>query len=77
MAERPPPRRSRPLTLRRFVPAIVFVIAGMIVLAIGGDAVVADAIALALMGIGGVLGVAAAFFEIGASEDRDRRAGRS
>jgi hypothetical protein len=70
-------RRRRPLALRRFVPAVAFVVAGMAVLAVGGDAVAADAIALALMGVGGVLGVAAAFFEIGASEDRDRRAGRS
>jgi hypothetical protein len=70
-------QRQSPLTLRRFVPAFVFLLAGLIVLAIGGDATAADAIALALMGIGGVLGVAAAFFEIGASEDRDRRAGRS
>jgi hypothetical protein len=70
-------RRRSPLTLRRFVPAVVFIIAGLVVLAIGGDDTTADAIALALMGIGGVLGVAAAFFEIGASEDRDRRAGRS
>jgi hypothetical protein len=72
-----PARRRRPLSLRRFLPALVFLIAGVLVLAIGGDATTADAIALALMGIGGVLGVAAAFFEIGASEDRDRRAGRS
>jgi hypothetical protein len=71
------PRRRRPLTLRRFAPALALLLAGMVVLAIGGDAVAADAVALALMGVGGVLGVAAAFFEIGASEDRDRRAGRS
>jgi hypothetical protein len=70
-------RRQRPLSLRRFVPALVLLVAGFVVVAVGGDAVSADAIALALMGIGGVLGVAAAFFEIGASEDRDRRAGRS
>jgi hypothetical protein len=73
----PRPRRRRPPALRRFVPAVVLVLAGMVVLAVGGDAVAADAVALALMGVGGVLGVAAAFFEIGASEDRDRRAGRS
>jgi hypothetical protein len=72
-----PERRGRPISLRRFVPAVVLVVAGLVVLAIGGDSVAADAIALALIGIGGVLGVAAAFFEIGASEDRDRRAGRS
>jgi hypothetical protein len=70
-------RRRSPLTPRRFVPAVVFIIAGLVALAVGGDDTTADAIALALMGIGGVLGVAAAFFEIGASEDRDRRAGRS
>ena len=72
-----PRRRRRPVTLRRFAPAVVLLVAGLVVLAIGGDAVGADALALALIGIGGVLGVAAAFFEIGASEDRDRRAGRS
>jgi hypothetical protein len=75
MAGRRP--RRHPLALRRFVPALVFFVAGLVVLAIGGEDTTADAIALALLGIGGVLGVAAAFFEIGASEDRDRRAGRS
>jgi 4-hydroxybenzoate polyprenyltransferase len=59
--------------LRRFVPALVLIVAGLVVLAIAGDATTGDAIALALMGVGGVLGVAAAFYEIGASEDRDRR----
>jgi 4-hydroxybenzoate polyprenyltransferase len=59
--------------LRRFVPALALIVAGLVVLAIAGDATTGDAIALALMGVGGVLGVAAAFYEIGASEDRDRR----
>ena len=72
----PAPRR-RPLTLRRFVPALVLFVAGLVVLAVGGDDVTADAIALALLGVAGVLAVAVVFFEIGASEDRDRRAGRS
>jgi hypothetical protein len=70
-------RRRAPLSLGRFGPAVVLVVVGLVVLAIGGDAVAADAVALALVGVGGVLGVAAAFWEIGASEDRDRRAGRS
>jgi len=73
----PAPQRRRPLTLRRFVPALVLFVAGLVVLAVGGDDVTADAIALALLGVAGVLAVAVVFFEIGASEDRDRRAGRS
>jgi hypothetical protein len=63
--------------LRRFAPAVGLIVAGLVVLAIVGDDTAGDAVALALMGIGGVLGVAAAFFEIGASEDRARRRGRS
>jgi len=62
---------------RRFVPAIVLIVAGLVVLAVGGGAVATDAIAMLLIGVGAVLAVALAFFEIGASEDRDRRAGRS
>jgi hypothetical protein len=76
MHRRRRPRRA-PLSLARFAPAVVLVVVGLAVLAVGGDAVVADAVALALVGVGGVLGVAAAFWEIGASEDRERRAGRS
>jgi hypothetical protein len=62
---------------RRFVPAIVLIVAGLVVLAVGGGAVATDAIAMLLIGVGAVLAVALVFFEIGASEDRDRRAGRS
>jgi 4-hydroxybenzoate polyprenyltransferase len=61
------------MRLRRFVPALALIVAGLVVLAITGDSTTGDAIALGLMGVGGVLGVAAAFYEIGASEDRDRR----
>jgi hypothetical protein len=70
-------RRRSSLRLRHFVPALALIVAGMVVLAIAGDDTAGDAVALGLIGVGGVLGVAAAFFEIGASEDRDRRAGRS
>jgi hypothetical protein len=70
-------RRRSSLRLRRFAPALALVIAGLVVLAIAGDDTAGDAVAIALVGVGGVLGVAAAFFEIGASEDRDRRAGRT
>ena len=65
------------MRLRRFAPSLALILAGFVVLAIAGNATTGDAIAIALMGVGGVLGVAAAFFEIGASEDRERRAGRS
>jgi tellurite resistance protein TehA-like permease len=71
------PRRQRPISLRRFIPALALLVVGLVVLAVGGDTVTADAIALALMGVAAVVAVAVVFFEIGASEDRDRRAGRS
>jgi hypothetical protein len=63
--------------LRRFLPAVVLVVAGLVVLAVTGGGVAGTAAALALVGAGGVWGVAAAFYEIGASEDRDRRSGRA
>ena len=62
---------------RRFVPAVVLVVAGFVVLAAGGGETTTDAIAIVLIGVGAVLAVALAFFEIGASEDRDRRSGRA
>lgn len=65
------------MRLRRFLPAFGLILVGLAVLAVAGDDTTGDAIALAVMGVGGVLGVAAAFFEIGASEDRARRRGRS
>jgi uncharacterized membrane protein len=71
------PRRRRPVSLRRFIPALALFVVGLVVLAVGGDTVTADAIAVALMGVAAVLAVAVVFFEIGDSEDRDRRAGRS
>jgi len=71
------PSRRRPVALRRFLPALGLFVVGLVVLAVGGDTVTADAIAVALMGVAAVIAVAVVFFEIGASEDRDRRAGRS
>ena len=65
------------MRLRRFAPSLALIVAGLVVLAIVGDDTAGGATAIALMGVGGVLGVAAAFFEIGASEDRARRRGRS
>jgi hypothetical protein len=65
------------MRLRRFVPAAALLVVGFVLLAAGGGAVTTDAIAMVLIGVGGVLAVAMAFFAIGESEDRDRRAGRS
>jgi uncharacterized membrane protein YfbV (UPF0208 family) len=62
---------------RRFLPAVALFVVGFVVLAAGGGAVATDAVAMALIGVGAVLAVAMAFFAIGESEDRDRRAGRS
>jgi hypothetical protein len=64
------------MRLRRFIPGVALIVAGLIVAAAAGGTV-GNAIALALMGVGGVLAVAAAFYEIGAGEDRDRRSGRA
>ena len=64
------------MRLRRFVPALVLIVAGLVVGAVAGGTA-GGAIALALIGVGGVLAVAAAFYEIGASEDSDRRSGRA
>ena len=63
--------------LRHFSPAAVLLVVGLIVLAFAGERVALLAAAIALIGAAGVLGVAAVFYEIGESEDRDRRAGRS
>jgi hypothetical protein len=65
-----------PVRLRRFIPGIALILVGFVVAALSDHAVTGNAIALGLMGIGAVLAVAAAFWEIGASEDRDRRSGR-
>ncbi|MDX6722147.1 MAG: hypothetical protein QOD73_551 [Solirubrobacteraceae bacterium] len=62
-----------PVDLRRFLPCLLMVLAGLAVIVAGGDGVTPTAVAIALIGVGGVLGVAAAFWEIGASEDRARR----
>jgi pyridoxal biosynthesis lyase PdxS len=60
---------------RRFIPALVLLVAGAVVLAAGGGSVTADAAAMVLLGVGAVLAVAGVFYEVGASEDRDRRSG--
>jgi hypothetical protein len=62
---------------RRFVPAVALMVAGVIVLAARDGSVTVDVVAMVLLGVGAVLAVAGVFYEIGASEDRDRRSGRA
>lgn len=61
------------MRLRRFAPGVALIVVGLIVFAAAGDGVAGTAAGLAIVGVGGVWAVAAAFYEIGASEDRDRR----
>jgi hypothetical protein len=55
--------------------SLVFVVAGAVLLVIGGT--VATAIAMALLGFAGVIWVSMAFFAVGRSEDREREAAAS
>jgi uncharacterized membrane protein YuzA (DUF378 family) len=52
----------------------LFALAGLLAAISGGSRTV-QAIAFAIGGVAGVVGVSAVFYEVGASEDRDRAAG--
>jgi hypothetical protein len=54
-----------------FAASLALIAAGVVVAAVGGG-VATTAIGLALAGIGAVVGVSAAFWIIGRSEDRER-----
>jgi hypothetical protein len=58
--------------VRGFVAALVLIAIGIAVAAAAGGSVALTAIGLAIAGIGTVVGVSAAFWIIGRSEDRDR-----
>jgi hypothetical protein len=58
--------------VRGFVAALVLIAIGIAVAAAAGGSVALTAIGLAVAGIGTVVGVSAAFWIIGRSEDRDR-----
>lgn len=58
--------------MRGFVAALVLIAIGIAVAAAAGGSVALTAIGLAVAGIGTVVGVSAAFWIIGRSEDRDR-----
>jgi hypothetical protein len=58
--------------VRGFVASLVLIAIGIAVAAAAGGSVALTAIGLAIAGIGTVVGVSAAFWVIGRSEDRDR-----
>jgi hypothetical protein len=58
--------------MRGFVAAIVLIVIGIVLAASAGGRVALEAAGLAVTGIGAVVGVAAAFWIVGRSEDRER-----
>ena len=58
--------------MRGFVAALVLIVIGIAIAAVAGGSVALTAIGVAIAGIGTVVGVSAAFWIVGRSEDRDR-----
>jgi hypothetical protein len=58
--------------MRGFIAALVLIAIGIAVAAAAGGSVALTAIGVAIAGIGTVVGVSAAFWIVGRSEDRDR-----
>ncbi len=58
--------------MRGFVAALVLIVVGIAIAALAGGSEVLTAVGTAVAGSGAVVGVAAAFWVIGRSEDRER-----
>lgn len=58
--------------MRGFVVSIVLIVIGAVLAVVGGGRVGFEAAGLAVAGVGAVIGVSAAFWVIGRSEDRER-----
>ena len=58
--------------MRGFVAALILIVVGIALAAVAGGREVLTAIGTAVAGSGAVVGVAAAFWVIGRSEDRER-----
>jgi hypothetical protein len=58
--------------MRGFVASLVLIAIGIALAAVAGGSVALTAVGVAIAGIGTVVGVSAAFWIIGRSEDRDR-----
>jgi hypothetical protein len=60
------------LILRLVLPPLLLIVAGAAV-AVLADGTTANAVAIFLVGVGCVVAVSAVFWQIGRSEDRERR----
>jgi hypothetical protein len=60
--------------MRGFVAALVLIAVGIAIAALAGGSEVLTAVGTAVAGSGAVVGVAAAFWIVGRSEDREREA---
>jgi hypothetical protein len=58
--------------MRGFIAALILIAIGIAIAALAGGSVALTAIGVAVAGIGTVVGVSAAFWIIGRSEDRER-----
>jgi hypothetical protein len=58
--------------MRGFAVSLALIAIGIVLAAIAGDSVALTAAGLAIAGVGAVIGVSAAFWIIGRSEDRER-----
>jgi hypothetical protein len=63
--------------VRGFIAAFVLIVIGIAIAAAAGGRVAVVAIGVFVAGVGSVVGVSAAFWVIGKSEDRDRERGGS
>jgi hypothetical protein len=58
--------------MRGFAAALLLIVIGIVLAAAAGGRVALEAAGIAIAGTGAVIGVAAAFWIIGRSEDRER-----
>jgi hypothetical protein len=61
--------------MRGFAASLALIAVGIAIAAVAGGSVTLTAIGVAIAGCGTVVGVSAAFWIIGRSEDRDRERG--
>jgi hypothetical protein len=58
--------------MRGFIAAFVLIVVGIAIAALAGGSTAVTAVGVAVAGIGSVVGVSAAFWLVGRSEDRER-----